>query len=154
MTFSDTNPSAETDYTFHYTTSDSGGSRTYTADQYTGDYQGYTGTLTDTAVTIYTSNMLSAIKFIDPRTWNNAGTAFLYMDMPNWYLVGIASLWFYLPIAMTTLNFWFILVGLIMIPVSTLYLVRGGRDELSSDKVFFALVIFFVGLAFFIGGIV
>jgi len=47
----------------------------------------------------------------------------------------------------------FIFMGLIMIPCSAMYLVRGGKDELSMDKVFFVIVIFFVGCALFIGGI-
>ncbi len=51
------------------------------------------------------------------------------------------------------LDFFFILVGLIMIPVSTLYLVRGGRDKLGNNKVFYFLLIFFMGWAFILGGI-
>lgn len=47
----------------------------------------------------------------------------------------------------------FIFLGLIMIPASALYLVRGGKDGLSSDKLFYALIVFFMGCGFFIGGI-
>jgi len=47
----------------------------------------------------------------------------------------------------------FIFLGLIMIPVSTMYLVKGGRKEMSTDKLFFGLVIFAVGLGLLIGGI-
>jgi len=46
-----------------------------------------------------------------------------------------------------------IFLGLIMIPASGLYLVRGGRDAMSMDKLFFVLVVFFVGWALLIGGI-
>ena len=46
-----------------------------------------------------------------------------------------------------------IFLGLIMIPLSTMYLVKGGREELSSDKVFYFLILFMLGWGFFIGGI-
>ena len=48
---------------------------------------------------------------------------------------------------------WTILLGFIMIPSSTLYLVRGGKDGLSSDKLFYFLIIFFIGWALLLGGI-
>jgi hypothetical protein len=47
----------------------------------------------------------------------------------------------------------FVILGLIMIPASSLYLVRGGKDAMSRDKLFYGLIIFFIGWAFFIGGI-
>lgn len=47
----------------------------------------------------------------------------------------------------------FIFLGLIMIPASTMYLVRGGRDEMNTDKLFFSLIVFFIGIALVIGGI-
>lgn len=51
------------------------------------------------------------------------------------------------------LNVTIIFLGLIMIPASALYLVRGGREDLDSDKVFYVLIIFFIGCALFLGGI-
>jgi hypothetical protein len=47
----------------------------------------------------------------------------------------------------------FIIIGLIMLPASALYLVKGGRKELSTDKLFYALIAFFVGWSLFVGGI-
>lgn len=47
----------------------------------------------------------------------------------------------------------FIFAGLLLLPASTIYLVRGGRKGMSSDKVFFFLVMFMMGLGLFIGGI-
>ncbi len=47
----------------------------------------------------------------------------------------------------------FIFLGLIMIPVSTMYLVRGGRKKMSMDKLFFFLIIFVVGFGLLVGGI-
>lgn len=49
------------------------------------------------------------------------------------------------------LNTAIIIIGLILIPASTIYLVKGGRDELSSDKFFYFLIMFFIGWALFIG---
>ena len=47
----------------------------------------------------------------------------------------------------------FIFLGLIMIPASTMYLARGGRKEMSRDKLFYGLVTFVLGIGFLIGGI-
>jgi len=57
------------------------------------------------------------------------------------------------PVAQFGYDMFFILAGLIMIPASTMYLVRGGRKEMSRDKLFYALIIFFVGLGLLIGGV-
>jgi len=48
----------------------------------------------------------------------------------------------------------FAIMGLVMIPVSGLYLVKGGRQEMSRNKLFYVLVAFFIGWAFLIGVIV
>ena len=47
----------------------------------------------------------------------------------------------------------FIVLGLIMIPASTMYLVRGGRKEMSTDKVFLGLLLLFMGIGLVIGGV-
>ena len=47
----------------------------------------------------------------------------------------------------------FVILGLIMIPASGLYLVHGGKDAMSRDKLYYVLVIFFIGWALLIGGI-
>ena len=47
----------------------------------------------------------------------------------------------------------FIFLGLIMIPASTMYLVRGGRKGMNADKFFYGIVIFALGIGFLIGGI-
>ena len=52
-----------------------------------------------------------------------------------------------------SLDAFVILVGLILIPVSVLYLVKGGRDEMSFDKVAIFSVVIFLGIGLFIGGI-
>ena len=57
------------------------------------------------------------------------------------------------PVAIFGYDAFFVFLGLIMIPFSTMYLVKGGRKELSMDKVFYFLILFMLGWAFFIGGI-
>ena len=45
----------------------------------------------------------------------------------------------------------FVILGLVMMPASALYLVKGGKNEMSRDKLFFGLIAFFIGWAFLIG---
>ena len=72
---------------------------------------------------------------------------------PKWNEVGKAELFFTVPIDETGLDILLIFLGLIMIPLSTLYLVKGGRSEMSSDKLFYGLIAFAIGWALFLGGI-
>jgi len=46
-----------------------------------------------------------------------------------------------------------VLLGLCMVPASGLYLVKGGKEEISGDKVFYFLIAFMIGWALVIGGI-
>lgn len=87
--------------------------------------------------------------------WHTLPAAQLWFDTPDWTLINVASIWFVVfdLTALWGLDTLFIIIGLIMIPASTMYLVRGGKEKLSSDKVFFALVLFFMGCALFLGGI-
>lgn len=57
------------------------------------------------------------------------------------------------PAAQFGYDAFFIFLGLIMIPASTVYLVRGGKKEMSTDKIFYALILFFMGVGLVIGGI-
>jgi len=74
-------------------------------------------------------------------------------DSADWELITYAT--FYFPIGGIDwgMDAFFIFLGLIMIPASTMYLVRGGRKEMSTDKLFFGLILFFMGWALVIGGI-
>lgn len=57
------------------------------------------------------------------------------------------------PVALFGYNAFFVFLGLIMIPASTMYIVRGGKREMSRNKLFYALIIFFVGLGLLIDGV-
>jgi hypothetical protein len=48
---------------------------------------------------------------------------------------------------------WIVFIGMAMIPLGPIYLVYAGKEELSIEKIFFALVIFCMGWALLIGGI-
>jgi hypothetical protein len=46
-----------------------------------------------------------------------------------------------------------VLAGLALMPISTLYLVKGGKREMSTDKLLIFLILFMVGIGLFVGGI-
>lgn len=118
------------------------------------DYQGESDT---NAVEDYqaagTHHAYLEVTYGPPPQWYSMSPAEFELDLESWNIVGTAIFGIFLGFDEATINMWFIFVGLIMVPSSTLYLVKGGRKEISTDKVFFALVAFFVGIAFFIGGI-
>ena len=72
------------------------------------------------------------------RYWNNIITAILLFSV------------LYDPWAVNVL---LIFCGLFMIPISVIYLVKGGKNEMSMDKVFYGIVVFIFGWAMFLGGI-
>ena len=91
-------------------------------------------------------------------------TDYIYVDYaevrfttaPTWQELGVAELIFHVgwdPVFQFGYDTFFIFLGLIMIVASTMYLVRGGKDELSSDKFFYFLILFIMGWALFVGGI-
>lgn len=82
--------------------------------------------------------------------------AWLTVYILDWRAVGTATLIF--PVGWDPTFQWgydavFIFAGLIMIPLSTMYLVRGGRKGMSMDKLFYGLLIFMVGFGLLVGGI-
>lgn len=87
--------------------------------------------------------------FLNFVTWNWSQSGYvdtaqemtLIFDSP----VSTSQLW--------TLNAWYIVLGMILVPASGLYLVYGGRKNLSSDKVFYALIAFMIGWGLIVGGI-
>lgn len=57
------------------------------------------------------------------------------------------------PSVLWSIDVAFIFIGIIMIPASTLFLVRGGKDDMDTDKIFYFLIFFLVGVGLIIGGI-
>lgn len=71
----------------------------------------------------------------------------------GWEIVGEAKLIFSVPYDETGLNILIVFLGLIMVPASTIYAAKGGLREASMDKVFIVIVVFILGWALFLGGI-
>ena len=73
---------------------------------------------------------------------------------PQWNIVvGIAILQFIVALFTGSLDALLTFLGLIMIPASTLFLAYSSKHDMSSDKVFFFLILFVIGWALFISGI-
>jgi len=108
---------------------------------YSSETEGYlaSGTLTD-----------FKLKFTDDA---NVAAITFFIAPPQWYESGEVELLFSAPIDETGLNMLLIFLGLIMMPLSTLYLVKGGRSEMSSNKLFYGIIAFTIGWALFLGGI-
>ena len=70
-----------------------------------------------------------------------------------WNEVGEVILYFNVPFDMWGFDTALIILGLVMIPVSTIYLAYGAKHDRSSDRLFYGLIIFFLGCGLFIGGI-
>ena len=124
-------------YDFYHTMYWSGGSQTFTDEETRGATPAHT--IIDYQIILYTTGYLSAITFM--------------YQLPEWYEVGDATLIFSVPFDTWALDMFLIFLGLFMVPASTIYMVKGGLKEASMTKVFFALVAFILGWAFFIGGI-
>lgn len=85
------------------------------------------------------------------HTWGNEE------EEPNWNINTLVEILFQVawdPTFQFGYDAFFIFLGLIMIPVSTMYLVKGGRKEMTRDKLFIGLVIFVMGIGLLIGGII
>lgn len=97
----------------------------------------------------------------NPGSWStqsNTGysiyaTLYVTPESEEWHIINAATFIFVILLDTSTVNTLIIFLGLFMIPASTLYLVKGGKDNLSSDKVFFFIVAFMLGWGLLIGGI-
>lgn len=71
----------------------------------------------------------------------------------EWHDVADLELSFYVLLDRWGLTSALTFLGLVMIPASGMYLVYGGRKKASMDKLFLALVVFFMGWGLLVGGI-
>ena len=71
--------------------------------------------------------------------WNEISDVTLYVSLPynTWGLQGLI-----------------IILGMIMVPASTMYLIVGAKHDRSMDRLYYGLVAFFIGWALLIGGII
>ena len=124
-------------------------------DFYVGAWLGYTydetnstmptGTTTDFRIISYDAYSLQSIVFWDAHTWHVVDSETIYFDLPEWHLVELVSIIIWLEIVTWALDVFLILLGMFMVPASTLYLVKGGKDNMSMDKVFYFIVAFLFG---------
>ena len=73
--------------------------------------------------------------------------------VPEWKLISSGEIIIIIGVYTGGLNALVILLGCIMIPASTLYLVKGGKSEMSTDKLFYGIIGFVLGWAFLLGGV-
>lgn len=75
---------------------------------------------------------------------------------PEWREVGTAILQFFLPVdpaSLWALNNLYILLGAGLVIGCGVYLVKGGKNEASMNKLFYVIVAFMIGWALIIGGV-
>jgi hypothetical protein len=126
------------------------GSGTPQTDYYVAAWAGYSaetrselasGTLTDVRIKFTASANIAAITFMDIRDWVLVSDSRLYFQVP----MSDEMAW--------ALNGWYMLFGMGLVIASGVYLVKGGRKEMSMDKGYIAVIAFFIGWALIIGGI-
>lgn len=71
----------------------------------------------------------------------------------QWNIVNDVRVYFTIPFHMWGMDVALIILGLVMIPTSTIYLAYGAKHDRSSDRLFYGLIIFIMGCALFIGGV-
>ena len=74
-------------------------------------------------------------------------------DNFNWQLVGEMDIVVVIAIDETGLTIFLIIAGLCLIPLSSMYLVWGGKNAMTTDKFFYGVILFLVGWGLFLGGI-
>ena len=72
---------------------------------------------------------------------------------PYWHIINSPILLFSVSFDMWGFDTALIILGLVMIPVSTIFLAYSAKNDRSSDRLFYGLIIFMVGCGLFIGGV-
>lgn len=73
--------------------------------------------------------------------------------IPEWELISSVEIIITIGVYSGGLNALVILLGIIMIPASTVYLAYSAKHEMSADKLFYGLIAFILGWGFLLGGI-
>lgn len=125
---------------------------TYTDEDTRGEMP--SGNVTDYYIQSYVDCEISNILFFgSPPTWHSGGSASVYFDLPEWNLFGGASIHFNVPISQANIDYFFMFVGMILIPTSTMFLVYGGREKMSAEKLLAFLILFVIGCGLILGGL-
>ena len=99
------------------------------------------------------ANIFDIRYFLTPPQWHSFTMEPIYFDMPNWHMFTMEDIAFFIEINQLNITYLLMLGGLIMIPTSTVLLVKGGRSDMSRDKLFLFFLMFLFGWALFLGGI-
>lgn len=120
-----------------------------------------------TSVASVGSNTINQDHWIDDfyiRKWNVNEPSVFYVSAESAF-TGTAATWIeattidiilVAPISQETLwalNNFYIIGGMVLVIASGVYLVKGGKDEMSTDKLLFFLMAFMVGWGLIIGGV-
>jgi len=132
---------------------------TITTDSDRVDFYAYVGGWTEYGYGVIGGELvegtLTAIKFLIADGDGSAGISAITFSgfVPSWVEVGTAILLFSVPFDMWGYNVALIILGLILIPVSTMYLAYGAKHDRSSNRLFYGLIILMLGFGLLIGGI-
>ncbi len=103
----------------------------------------------DSPNTVTSGNRSVYVDFVEIT--NEAGSLAYLVD--QWNEVSEIRFLFSVPFNMWSYNTSLIILGLVMIPVSTIYLAYGAKHDRSSNRLFYGLILLFLGCGLFIGGI-
>jgi hypothetical protein len=133
---------------------------------YVGSWSGYTensngtfssGTLTNFKFTMAGNDAwISSMQFLMfqvPIGWHPLPDAGFSFQVQDWNAIGEAIFSFMLPIDEAGINMFFVVVGIALLPTSTVYIVYGGRRSLSRDKVFVFLILICLAFGLIAGGV-
>ena len=110
-------------------------------------------TLLDTVKYAWLMNEGVGTTFYDEEFWRDTQETNFFADTPTWILAQEPEFTVIVPIFVGNINALISLLGLAMIPASTVYLAMN-RHDMDADKVFNVLFLFFLGFALLVGGLI
>ena len=111
----------------------------------------------DCGVWVYARNSGSStmLDFVFVRKWvltNPEVSSFGSVESPpSWHIIEECELTLWIPTDEGPINRFLLFVGLAMMPLSTIYLVAGGKKGLTQDRVFYFILMFMVGFGLVVG---
>lgn len=112
-------------------------------------------TITDLKIRFNATGSIYNVLFIDVHTWHEVETAILIFDLPNWNVIATAIITFWLAIDPFTIGMFFVFLGLLFIPLSSVYLAYSYRSgQLTSDRALIGLLLFIFGWSFILGVVI
>ena len=106
----------------------------------------------------YAINGLLLVRWLssDPSTPTLVKVDYASIDFhaSSWVEVSEVNIYLHVPFDKWGLQGLIIILGMIMVPLSTMYLIVGAKHDRRMDRLFYGLVVFFIGWALLIGGII